>query len=83
MTWDHLKMTETRNSKTLRSFVKFAEKHPTYRFWQALGVWAGLPHICWTARAPFLMFDKEHPLPLKKKEIGDTYYWKGRSENND
>ena len=34
-----MKNKETRNSKVLRSFVKFAEKHPELRFWQCLDTW--------------------------------------------
>ena len=36
---------ETRNSKVLRSFVKYCEKNPSERFWQALRDWDESPFI--------------------------------------
>ena len=60
---------ETRNSKVLRSFVKYCEKHPTYRFWQALRSWSGLPYILWT--------DSYHI--SKDTRYGDTFYWEDKN----
>ena len=58
---------ETRNSKLLRSFMKYAEKHPQERFWQALLNWSGLPYVCWGKMG-------------SKLEVGgDTYYWEGKT----
>lgn len=62
-------MKETRNSKVLKSFVKYCEDHPTYRFWQALLAWSELPYICWTK------------MPVGSDIGGDTFYWEGKKEN--
>lgn len=56
---------ETRNSKVLRSFIKYCEEHPTYRFWQALLAWSGLPYILWS---------ESHHIE-KDTKYGDTFYW--------
>ena len=55
---------ETRNSKLVKSFVKYCEKNPEMRFWQALLNWSGLPYIAWAKMGE------------KGLEIGgDTFYW--------
>ena len=36
---------ETRNSKTLRSFIRYCIAHPEQRFWQALRNWSGFAFI--------------------------------------
>ena len=59
---------ETRNSKVLKSFVRYCEKNPTMRFWQALLNWSGLPFIAWTNKPPSDFKDKRF-------KAGDTYYW--------
>ncbi len=64
---------ETRNSETLRSFVKFCSENPDQRFWQALLSWSKLPYICWTARPP-------RDCPLGIDEVGDTFYFEGRNK---
>lgn len=62
---------ETRNSKVLRSFVKYAEEHPTERFWQALRNWAGALKI---------YFEYENQA-VDDEICEDTFYWTGRYEN--
>ena len=34
-----------KNSKLLKSFVKYAEKHPEMRLWQALRGWSKVPFL--------------------------------------
>ena len=36
---------ETRNSKTLKSFVEYCESHTNERFFQALRNWIGWPFV--------------------------------------
>lgn len=36
---------DSRNAKTLASFVAYCEQHQTERFWQALRNWSGFPFI--------------------------------------
>jgi hypothetical protein len=59
---------ETRNSKALKSFVKYCEGHPSERFWQALLNWSGLPYIAWTNLPPSDWKDDGF-------KAGDTFYW--------
>ena len=40
-----VKKQETRNSKTLDSFIKYCVSHPNERFFQALRNWFGYPYI--------------------------------------
>lgn len=63
------KMKENRNSKLLKSFVDYCGEHPTYRFWQALLSWSGLPYILWA---------NNHHID-KETEYGDTFYWENKT----
>jgi hypothetical protein len=56
---------ETRNSKVLKDFIKYCEKYPNQRFWQALRNWANVSYLC---------VADSHDGP----EI-DTFYWEGRN----
>jgi hypothetical protein len=38
-------MQDSRNSKTLESFVAYCKARPSERFWQALRNWSGFPFI--------------------------------------
>lgn len=58
---------ETRNSKTLASFVAFCESAPELRFWQALAAWSGIPVI--------LAGNEEF-------DVEDTFFWEGRYRDN-
>ena len=70
-------MKETRNSKVLRSFVKYCEKHPDQRFYQALLNWSGLPWIV-ASSAPA---DRINAKLLKTlMRVEDTYYWEGKDK---
>lgn len=59
--WRKIKM----NKKLLNSFIKYCEKHPEERFWQALRNWSGAKFICISDIPPF-------------EPERDTFYFKGK-----
>jgi hypothetical protein len=62
-------MSETRNSKTLASFVAYCKANPQQRFWQALRNWAGYNFVC--------VRDSE-PWDGWGNNCLDTFSWEGR-----
>ena len=64
------KSKETRNSKVLRSFVKYCEKNPKERFWQALRNFAGVRKI---------YFEVEN-LDVDDVVCEDTFYFEGKTK---
>lgn len=69
-------MIETRNSVVLADFVKYCERHPEDRFWQALRNWSG--------RGFILACDLSGNIECREKDTGhtdvatDTFYWEGK-----
>ena len=55
---------KSRNSEVLSSFIKYCEKHPEERFWQALRNWSGNAFI-WATR---------------ERVVNDTFNWTGRTK---
>ena len=51
-------------NKTLQSFIKYSEAHPSERFWQALRNWSGYNFI-YGSKAP------EHEI---NPNLEDTFY---------
>jgi hypothetical protein len=60
-------MSETRNSKVLKSFVEYCEANPSQRFWQALRNWSDHNFIYASPQKP----------PGGVWE--DTFNWEGRN----
>jgi hypothetical protein len=52
-----------KNSNLLKSFIKYCEKHPEERFWQALRNWAGVAFIYASC------------VPEGRGGMEDTFYW--------
>ena len=63
-----------RNSKLLKDFVKYCEKYPELRFWQALRSWANIPFILASDKS--IIGDN-----IVGEELKDTFYWKGKNEH--
>lgn len=61
---------ENKNSILLKDFVRYCEKNPDLRFWQALVNWSGFH---------FIYGSKEHFVRNDEKLI-DTYYIEGKNE---
>jgi len=61
----------SKNKKTLDSFVKYCEKNPELRFWQALRNWSGYS---------FIYAISNVTLPYGTKQLIDTFYFKGRDQ---
>lgn len=55
---------KSENKFTRDSFIKYCKKHPELRFWQALLLWSDFTYIT--------VYDYE------RKDIQDTFYFKGR-----
>ena len=72
---------ETRNSKTLASFVAYCNAHPQLRFWQALVSWSGLPFIATSSHPPAFVYaeTRVYGQHTERVEINDTYNWEGRN----
>lgn len=58
-------MKRNKNSKLLKSFVKYCQKNPDERFWQALRNWSGFKYIL---RA------NDSQLEATFKGVEDTFY---------
>jgi hypothetical protein len=60
---------KNKNTKVLVSFIRFCDKNPDQRFWQALRNWAKVPFI--------FIGDK-----LSSEAVGgrDTFYFKGKTK---
>ena len=58
-------------NKELKSFIKYCEKNPKERFWQALRNWSGEPFI-YASNLP--MGEIEIP-PEANSYINDTFFW--------
>jgi hypothetical protein len=61
---------ESRNSKTLASFVAYCKANPSQRFWQALRNWAGFGFV--------YVSDSLLPAGSSNIPMYDTFYWEGR-----
>jgi len=61
---------ESKNEKTLNSFVEYCKEHPDYRFWQALRNWTGYNFV--------LLTDENKWINWKEKFLNDTYFWEGK-----
>lgn len=61
---------DSRNSKTLASFIEYCNAHPHERFWQALRNWAGFNFICVRDAAPWDGW---------VGNCRDTFNWEGRN----
>ena len=59
---------KSKNSKVLKSFVRYCEKHPTERFWQALTNWT---------KASFILFSEFPPHDIYEH---DTFYFEGKDK---
>ena len=59
-------MGDSRNSKTLTSFVDYCRAHPDFRFWQALCTWAGVGYVV------------ASDTPSNGEGQEDTWRWEGR-----
>lgn len=72
---------ETRNSKTLASFVEYCSRHPQQRFWQALASWSGRSFIAVISHAPSLVYaeTRVYGRPSERVEVEDTYLWEGKN----
>ena len=57
------------NVDTLADFVKYCDKHPEQRFWQALRNWLGVNFI----------FTSPLRLPYDN-QMEDTFYWEGKNK---
>lgn len=62
---------DTRNSKTLASFIAYCHEHPQERFWQALRNWADAGN--WV-----VVSDDMDVL----KHGRDTFFWGGRNSRD-
>ncbi len=60
---------ESKNRDTLTEFVLFCEKHPEFRFWQALRNWAGVRFI-------FVRTTGDR----MEGDLVDTFYKDGRND---
>lgn len=60
---------KNKNQKLLKDFIKYCEKHPEERFWQALRNWSEVDSI----------IIKKYPINgIIYKE--DTFYFEGKDE---
>lgn len=66
-------LVETRNSKTLKSFIEYCVEHPQERFWQALRNWAGVG---------FIYVGDDYYLDIPSG-LEDTFYWEEKGSNAD
>ena len=60
---------QSKNSETLKYFIRFCKANPSLRFWQALRAWSGAKMIM------YLHQDKEIGDPA---EYSDTFNWHTR-----
>ena len=60
---------KSKNSKLLKSFVKYAEAHPEMRLWQALRAWSGVHFLV-----------AEHEVDAYTRDRYDTYFWEKKNE---
>jgi hypothetical protein len=60
---------KNKNNKLLKDFIKYYDKHPQERFWQALRNWSGVP---------FLMVSKDGK--FEYNDLLDTFYFKGKDK---
>jgi len=61
-------MTKNQNEKVLKDFIKYCERHPEYRFWQALRNWSGFNFILGSI------------LPSGSNSSFDTFYFTKRNK---
>lgn len=66
-----------KNRETLNSFVRYCQKNPELRFWQALRSWSGFSFIFgWDC------ISDSNELRDKASALGmeDTFYFKGKDK---
>ncbi len=59
---------KTKNSKLLKEFYNYCQKHPKERFWQCLRNWSGFSFIYVTNE------------PTREGETFDTFYFEEKSK---
>ena len=61
---------DSKNEKTLASFVAYCKANPGLRFWQALRNWSGFNFVCVRTSPPWDDWGSN---------CVDTFEWKGRN----